>query len=221
MDLEISRVVDGAWEDAARVLDVETTAGTIRCRVHRATNATTGIVWVFGAGGGLGGPAGGLYTRLARRLEPEGITSLRLDYRHPGQLTPCVLDALAGMYVLEQMAISRIILVGHSFGGAVVISAGAASPSTLGVAALSSQTAGTGAVGQLSPKPLLLMHGTADEVLPASCSEDIYLRAGEPKKLLLYPGCKHGLDQCRDQIDRDLLEWIGEITVIDTKPRAM
>ena len=216
MELEISRVVDGAWEDAARVLDIETTTGSIRCRVHRASNATVGIVWVFGAGGGLDGPAGGLYTRLAKQLEPQGITSLRLDYRHPGQLTPCILDTLAGMYVLEQMGVSRIVLVGHSFGGAVVISAGAASPSTSGVAALSSQTSGTGAVGQLSPKPLLLMHGIADEVLPASCSEDIYLRAGEPKKILLYPGCKHGLDQCRDQIDRDLLQWIGDITVIGT-----
>ena len=213
MELEISRVVDGVWEDEARVLDIETTAGTIRCRVHRAHGATVGIVWVFGAGGGLGGPAGGLYTRLAKQLQPEEITSLRLDYRHPGQLTPCVLDTLAGMYVLEQMGISRIILVGHSFGGAVVISAGAASASTLGVAALSSQTSGTGAVEQLSPKPLLLMHGTADEILPASCSQDIYRRAGEPKKILLYPGCKHGLDQCRDEVDRDLLEWIGEITV--------
>jgi pimeloyl-ACP methyl ester carboxylesterase len=213
MELEVSRVVDGVWEDAARVLDIETTAGTIRCRVHRAKKATTGIVWVFGSGGGLGGPAGGMYTRLAKRLEPEGITSLRLDYRHPGQLTPCVLDTLAGMYVLEQMRISRVILVGHSFGGAVVISAGAASQATLGVAALSSQTSGTGAATQLSPKPLLLMHGTADEVLPASCSQDIYRRAGEPKKLLLYPGCKHGLDQCCDEIDRDLLEWISDVTV--------
>jgi pimeloyl-ACP methyl ester carboxylesterase len=216
MELEISNVVDGVWEDSARVLDIETTTGTIRCRVHRASHATTGIVWVFGSGGGLGGPAGGLYTRLAKQLEREGVTSLRLDYRHPGQLTPCVLDTLAGMYVLEQMGISRVILVGHSFGGAVVISAGAASPSTLGVAALSSQTAGTGAVNQLSPKPLLLMHGTADEILPASCSQDIYLRAGEPRKILLYPGCKHGLDQCRDQIDRDLLQWIADITVSNT-----
>jgi fermentation-respiration switch protein FrsA (DUF1100 family) len=213
MELEISRVVDGAWEDAARVLDIETNAGTIRCRVHAAKNAMNGVVWVFGAGGGLGGPAGGLYTRLATQLEPEGITSLRLDYRHPGQLTPCVLDTLAGVYVLEQMGISRIVLVGHSFGGAVVISAGAASPSTVAVAALSSQTAGTGAVNQLSPKALLLMHGTADEVLPASCSQDIYLRAREPKSMLLYPGCKHGLDQCREEIDQDLLQWIRDITV--------
>jgi fermentation-respiration switch protein FrsA (DUF1100 family) len=125
----------------------------------------------------------------------------------------CVLDTLAGVHVLEEMQLPRVILVGHSFGGAVVISAGAASPSTVGVVAMSSQTAGTGAVDKISPKPLLLIHGTADEVLPASSSQDIYRRALEPKKMLLYPGCKHGLDQCREELDEDLLAWIRNITV--------
>ena len=214
MALEISRTVDGRWDnDGSRVLDIETNAGVINCRMHKAREAHAAIVWVFGSGGGLGGPAGGMYTRLARILEPDGWTSLRLDYRRPGHLMSCVLDALAGMHVLEGMGLYRIILVGHSFGGAVVISAGAASPSTLGVAALSSQSAGTGAVDKLSPRPLLLMHGQADEVLPAAASKDIYSRALEPKELLLYPGCKHGLDQCREQVDTDLLGWIRNVTV--------
>jgi fermentation-respiration switch protein FrsA (DUF1100 family) len=214
MALEISRTVDGRWDsDGSRVLDIETNAGVINTRIHKAANAHAAVLWVFGSGGGLGGPAGGMYTRLARVLEPEGWTSMRLDYRRPGHLMSCVLDALAGMHVLEQMGLDRIVVVGHSFGGAVVISAGAASPSAIGVVAMSSQTAGTGAVDKLSPKPLLLMHGTADEVLPAASSQDIYKRAMDPKKLLLYPGCKHGLDQCRDEIDADLLAWIRDVTV--------
>ena len=215
MALQIDRTVDGIWDDdGSRVLDIHTNAGIIPCRLHKAANPNAGIVWVFGAGGGLHGPADGMYTRLARVLEMEGWTSLRLDYRTPGHLMSCVLDVLAGMDVLEQMGLERIILVGHSFGGAVVISAGAASPSTLGVVAMSSQTAGTGAVDKLSPKPLLLMHGTADEVLPPSCSQEIYKRAFEPKKLRLYPGCGHGLDQCRETIDSDLLAWIRNVTVL-------
>jgi len=104
-----------------------------------------------------------------------------------------------------------VLLVGHSFGGAVVITAGAESNAVVGVAALSSQSYGTEAAGRLSPRPLFLGHGTADEVLPDRCSRDIYQRAKEPKRLVLYPGCRHGLDQCREDVDRDLLGWIREV----------
>lgn len=215
MALQVDKTVDGVWDDdGSRVLDIHTNAGVINCRLHKAESGSgSGIVWVFGSGGGLGGPAGGMYIRLAKTLVDEGWTSLRLDYRSPGHLTSCVLDTLAGMHVLEEMGIRRIVLVGHSFGGAIAISAGAASLSTAGVVAMSSQTAGTGAVNRLSPNPLLLIHGTADEVLPASCAQDIYRRALEPKKLLLYPGCRHGLDQCRDELDSDLLTWIRNVAV--------
>ncbi len=103
----------------------------------------------------------------------------------------------------------RVVLVGHSFGGALVITAGAASERVVAVAALSSQTGGTEAAASLSPRPLLVLHGTGDEVLPAACARDIHARAREPKELILYPGCRHGLDQCREALDRDLMAWLG------------
>ena len=106
---------------------------------------------------------------------------------------------------------ARVVLVGHSFGGAVVITAGATSEVVIAVAALSSQTRGTDLADRLSPRPLLLMHGTADEVLPDTCSRAIHRRAREPKRLVLYPGCRHGLDQCREELDRDLLGWLREV----------
>ena len=81
----------------------------------------------------------------------------------------------------------------------------------IAVAALSSQSSGTSAVGSLAPRPLLLLHGSADEILPDRASRDIYARAKEPKQLKLYPGCRHGLDQCREELDRDLLAWIREV----------
>lgn len=209
--LELQSVETGPLEDGAETVLLHTTGGTIDCRFHPAETGNTAVLWVFGAGGGLGGPAGGLYTRLATQLAPEGVASLRLDYRRPGALIPCVLDALAGIAYLGVRGRSRVVLVGHSFGGAVVITAGAASPTVIGVAALSSQTAGTGQVGDISPRPLLLMHGTADEVLPDACSRDLYQRAGEPRQLLLYENCRHGLDACRDEIDRDLLAWLRPV----------
>ena len=53
--------------------------------------------------------------------------------------------------------------------------------------------------------------GTADEILPDACSHDIHARAREPKELVLYPGCRHGLDECRDALDRDLTGWIERV----------
>jgi fermentation-respiration switch protein FrsA (DUF1100 family) len=198
-------------------IELVTSRGTITCRVHPAEGEKA-VLWVFGAGGGLGGPSGGVYTRLGGQLQPSRVTSLELDYRRPGDLEECVLDILVGLAYLEMLGKDQIVLVGHSFGGAVVINAGLISEAVIAVAALSSQTAGTNQVAKLSPKPLLLVHGEADEVLPASCSQDIYARAGDPKELILYPGCLHGLDQCRDDLDRDLTRWLKEVLGLSEEP---
>jgi alpha-beta hydrolase superfamily lysophospholipase len=122
-----------------------------------------------------------------------------------------VLDTLLGVSYLGTRGRTRVALVGHSFGGAVVISAGAVSDQVVAVAPLSSQTYGTELVDQVSPRPLLLLHGADDEILPDACSRDIYQRAREPKQIKIYPGCRHGLDACRDEVDRDLLAWLRTV----------
>ncbi len=123
-----------------------------------------------------------------------------------------MLDVLVAITYLADRGRTRVVLVGHSFGGAVVITVGAASDAVIGVAALSSQTAGTGAAAAIAPRPLFLGHGSADEVLPDRCSRDIYSRAREPKRLVLYPGCGHGLDACRETLDADLTAWLRGTT---------
>jgi fermentation-respiration switch protein FrsA (DUF1100 family) len=206
--LRLRRVEKGPVTNGIEAVTLQTDQGTVSCRFHPAESGAAAVLWVGGAGGGLDGPAGGLYPRLAEQLLGDGIASLRLDYRHPGELASCVMDTLLGTAYLGTLGWTRVLLVGHSFGGAVVITAAGASTAVIGVAALSSQTFGTGTVAELSPRPLLLMHGTADEVLPPTCSRDLYKRAREPKQLRLYRGCGHGLDECREQIDRDLLRWL-------------
>jgi len=195
-------------------LTLDTGSGQIRARYHHA-DSEYAVLWVFGTGGGLGGPAGGLYERLGSRIATEGsAASFQLDYRRPADLLPCVLDVLLGVEYLKSLGHSRVILVGHSFGGAVVISAGLRSADVIAVAALSSQTSGAGEVGELSPKPLFVAHGEDDEILPWSCSAVIFNNAGEPRTLKLYPGCKHGLDDCREELDRDLMEWLRSVWAV-------
>ena len=188
-----------------------TDAGAVECRWHPAPAGNAAVLWVFGAGGGLGGPAGGLYTRLGQQLRPRGVASLEVAYRHPGRLGECVQDVLLGLAWLAGEGRRRVALVGHSFGGAVVITAGAASEAVIAVTALSSQARGTEAAAALSPRPLMVMHGMDDEILPDACSRDIYERARQPKELILYPGCRHGLDQCREELDRDLAGWLERV----------
>ena len=209
--LELVEIGEAEQPDGTHHLDLKTNDGVISCRVHAADAGDAGVLWVFGAGGGWGGPAGGLYPRLARELLSDGVTSIEIAYRYPGDIVPCVLDVLMGVGCLEAMGRKRVVLVGHSFGGAVVITAGTQTPNVKAVAALSTQSAGAESVAVLQGKPVLFMHGGADEVLPDRCSRDLYARAGEPKKLLLYPGCRHGLDDCREEVDRDLLAWIREV----------
>jgi hypothetical protein len=208
VDLSLLDATATPADGGAERVVLATSRGPIECRYHGAPAGDAAVLWVFGAGGGLGGPAGGVYERLGARLAPEGLASLQVAYRRPAELAECVLDVLAGVAYLETRGRTRVALVGHSFGGAVVIAAGATSGAVVGVAALSSQLAGTGAADRLTPRPLLVAHGTADEILPDRCSRDIHARAREPKELILYPGCRHGLDACRDDLDRDLTRWL-------------
>ncbi len=211
MSLELLAIEAEPPSDGVEVVRLKTDEGVIACRFHPVVDGDAAVVWVGGAGGGLDGPAMGMYPRLARRLTEDSIASLRLAYRHPNELTDCVLDALMGVAYLQSREFERVALVGHSFGGAVVISAGVLAEAVVAVATLSSQSYGTDAAPELSPKPLLLIHGKADEVLPDSCSQYIYRIAGEPKELKLYPRCKHGLDACRDAVDNDLSDWLRRV----------
>lgn len=212
---EVSIVLESVRQsgvvNGVEALVFQTNAGNIIARYHEADEAEAAVVWVGGAGGGLDGPAGGLYPRLAAQLARQPIASLRLHYRFPSNLENCVMDTLLGLnYLRMQRGHERMALVGHSFGGAVVINAGALMKNVVAVAALSSQTYGTGLADELSPRPLLLMHGTADEILPDRCSQQIYERAHEPKEIRFYKGCRHGLDECRQQVDNDLLNWLSD-----------
>jgi pimeloyl-ACP methyl ester carboxylesterase len=46
-------------------------------------------------------------------------------------------------------------------------------------------------VGQISPRPLLIIHGDADHVIPPGDATALYAAAGEPKQLWLVPGADH------------------------------
>lgn len=75
-------------------------------------------------GGDWGTPVIGLYPRLCGSFVKNGIDGLRVRYRHPTDLLESIFDTLAGVAFLQEEHKTKAIgLVGHSFGGAVVIRA--------------------------------------------------------------------------------------------------
>jgi len=185
-----------------------TDRGNIPAILHTSPEAPHAVLWVCGARGGFGGPGQGTYTRLAEGLRQEQIASLRLSYRYPNVLHECILDALAGVTYLQHRGAAPVVLVGHSFGGAVVITAGVVHPHVAGVVALAPQTYGAQMAGQLAPRPLLVVHGKADTRLPYACGVQIYDWAQEPKQLVLYDGAEHRLDECAAALEQLLTQWI-------------
>jgi pimeloyl-ACP methyl ester carboxylesterase len=190
------------------IITVPTPAGPTQGILSAVPGALGGVVMVDGAGGGLYGPSS-IYPLLTPRLQAAGIAALRLDYRRPNVLAACVQDTLAGIALLDAQGVTAVVLIGWSFGGAVAIKAGVMGAAVAGVATIASQTFGTDDVGRLAPKRLLLIHGTADAVLPPSCSQDLYRRAHQPKELVFFEGDGHGIERHTQDMLALLLDWCG------------
>jgi hypothetical protein len=191
----------------------ETSRGEVEMRYYPVRGATRAALFVGGAGGGFDTPVRGwLYPRMCEELSREaGIAGLRVRYRHPGDLEESVLDVLAGISFLEADFVTSAAVVGHSFGGAVVIQAAALSETVRTCVALSTQSHGAAPAATLGPRcSLLLAHGVADEILPPACSEYVYQIAREPKKLLLKEGVRHGLDEWADELPGIVRGWIRD-----------
>ena len=198
-----SRPLDGGQSHVI----LSTSRGHIEGLFHPA-EGRSGVIWVGGALGGLDGPSFGIFATLSWEFMTEGVSSLRLNYRYPGDFDPCVLDVLVGIEFFKQKGVDTVALVGHSFGGAVAIMAGTMSPQVKAVIGLSNQTFGAQRVGKLSPRPLLLIHGERDRNLPVHCSHHIYDWAKEPKELVIYKGNGHFLRECHQELHDKLKNWL-------------
>lgn len=69
-----------------------------------------------------------------------------------------------------------------------------------------------GYVGRLSPVPLLVVHGSDDEVVPFSQGRQLYEKAKAPKTLFEVPGGRHGdsLVKNRSEYRQKMLSWLDE-----------
>lgn len=212
LELRILQAAVSDNHDGSYQLRLLTTRGELGGLLHPCEGGTAAVVFLGGAARGLGGP-GSVYARLAESLTATRITSLRLQMRRPdpdpASFQECVLDALAGVSFLRGIGAERIALVGVSYGGGVAIRAGTLSEHVCGVAAVSTQTFGSEAAPQLAPRPLLLIHGLEDDQFSPAVAQQIYDRAGEPKRLVLLGGVDHFWREGRDELFDLLRGWIA------------
>jgi alpha/beta superfamily hydrolase len=207
LKMRILGVEPGDQVAGARKLNLRTSRGDISVIMHETDSASRAVLCVCGAIGGFDGPAN-LYPRLGLIMPHHGFAVARMNYRRPNEFDECLLDTLASLSFLKGMGHERAALVGHSFGGAVVINAGTLSPLVTTIVAIASQLAGAQVVGQLAPKPLLLIHGTADTILSDECSRMLYQQAGEPKMLKLFDRADHRLSNRGDELLSLVQGWI-------------
>ncbi|MCU0569881.1 MAG: dienelactone hydrolase family protein [Oculatellaceae cyanobacterium Prado106] len=217
-EILVHNVDVSARQDSFYPVQLQTSRGRVQGRYYPVEGARLGAIWVGGAGGDWDAPARGLYAKLCHELASDrpletswGIASLWIRYRYPSQLEESVLDVLAGLTYLESRGVEAIALIGHSFGGAVVIQAAANALNVRTVVTLATQTFGTLPVFDLSPHcSILLLHGTEDTILPSDCSKTVYQVAQEPKRLVLYPGANHNLDEVAPDVHLEVRSWLFE-----------
>ena len=114
---------------------------------------------------------------------------------------------------MEKHGIESVRLVGHSFGGAVVIQAAttttASSDRVRTVVALSTQSYGAEGVYRLKQgSSILLIHSSDDKILPPYCSSYVYNLANDPKEIIFYRGATHGLDEAAEHVHQMVYDWL-------------
>lgn len=127
-----------------------------------------------------------------------------------------VRDAVAAVDFALARDPSNTVLFGHSLGGAIAISAAAERPAVRAVIAESTFPSyrrvaalaapwlaplvplvvsvgndPVDAVKNLPPRPLLVIHGIEDNIVPVALGRELYAAAQEPKELWLVPGATH------------------------------
>lgn len=64
---------------------------------------------------------------------------------------------------------------------------------------------------QIAPRPLLLIHGTADEVVPSGDARLLVEAAGEPKSLTLVEGADHRFSAHMDAVWQIFFNWLNHL----------
>jgi hypothetical protein len=194
--------------------EVYTRRGLLTVLTHEPVDGSAlpaAIVACGGALGGVLGPGDALYHRLGDRWAQRGVRFVRVGYREPNNLDLCAHDLACGVEVARDAGAERVVVMGHSFGGAVAVRCAIVMPaSVVAVVTFATQSAGCEVAGALDGKPLLLFHGDRDELLPPEASHVVAAIAGHGEVVML-PGDGHLLGRSDEAITERLDEWLPSV----------
>ncbi len=151
------------------------------------------------------------YHHLGERWAARGVRFVRVGYREPNNLDLCAHDLACGVETARDAGAERVVVMGHSFGGAVAVRTAVIMPvSVVGVVTFATQSAGCEVAGGLGDRPLLLFHGDRDELLPAEASHVVAAIAGHGEVVML-PGDGHLLGRSDAAITERLDDWLPAV----------
>lgn len=187
--------------------------GLIELKTYSAgRHPVLGVVVAGGVAGTFDSPARGLYDKLGTKLSSDRIMTVHLCFRKPQEFAETVYDARAAVQYLRSVGVEKVILVGHSLGGAAMISAAAFEPNVVGVVPISSQPYGANPIKDLGRRKVMVMTGLLDVVEPPAWSRAIYKEAVGEREIAYFPG-SHNLDECADGVYERLRSWILSVLV--------
>ncbi len=188
-------------------IELFTMKGLLSVLWHGPHDADRVVVALGGAMGGLLGPGKGLYPTLGQTLAAEGIGLMRVSYRKSNDLDRCTLDAGAALDLAWRRGARRFVTLGHSFGGAVAIRTAVAMPAVAGVVTYATQSAGCEPAAHLDGRPLLLIHGSNDRILPLAASLAVRELA-DGGELVILDGEDHLLAGAQDELLERTLRFV-------------
>jgi hypothetical protein len=196
-----------------RHVEMYTRRGLMSLLWHEPTGdaRAVGIVMVGGAMGGTLGPGDSLFFALGDALAMRGIPSIRLSYRKPNDMDSCCVDTAAAVQLLVGSGADHVVIMGHSFGGAVAVRVGVGlTDMVCGVVTFATQSAGCEVAGGLHATPLLMFHGDHDSILPLEASEVVRAIAGTGDLHVMY-GDDHLLANSHDQMFETTMAWLDTV----------
>lgn len=192
-------------------IEIYTPQGLLSVFVHGAPGGRVpraAIITCGGAMGGVLGPGHALFHRLGTTWPQREVSVYRVGYRNPNDLDRCAHDVACAVEMAVAAGAERVVVMGHSFGGAVAVRVAVVMTSEVhGVVTFATQSAGCEVAGALAGRPLLLFHGDRDELLPMQSSEMVQMIAGSGE-LVVLPGDGHLLGRSDDVMLEKLGEWL-------------
>ncbi|HEU5343044.1 MAG TPA: hypothetical protein VFX31_14765 [Ktedonobacterales bacterium] len=208
----------GTGSTTSIAITISTPCGSVYGKWRPSSVTRAAAILIPDAPGAPAGPFR-LFDELAVRVQRAGISVLQLEQCSEAfdERLMCLLSALTA---LRRQGVQRMALVGWHSGGSLAIAAGSDSEAVTGVAALAPDATAADLVSEVAPRRLLLMHGAADVVTPAAISRLLFMRAAEPRELVVLPGERHDFSVFHDEALDKLTTWIRALLRSPFKPHA-